>query len=85
MSIFKSIVIAQKYPVGSEIRNAVDQSYRESQKLLAIAATAALVPMLGAMWFLKNIDLTPDRQADEAQARNEEEEGDSTEAHLGKV
>ncbi|KAL1595899.1 hypothetical protein SLS60_009589 [Paraconiothyrium brasiliense] len=76
MPIFKSIVVAQKYAVGSDIRNAIDQSYRESQKLLAIAATAALVPMLGVMWFLKNVDLIEDvnNEADQPSSKEAVEE-----------
>ncbi|KAJ4286840.1 hypothetical protein N0V90_013093 [Kalmusia sp. IMI 367209] len=76
MAIFKSIVVAQKYSIGSEIRNAIDQSYRESQKVLAIAATVALVPMLGAMWLLNNVDLVENRE-DQATSNKEEEESKS--------
>ena len=59
-SIFASIVVAQKYAVGSADRLAIDQAYRETQKLLAIAATSALVSMLIAMSFIKNVDLSQD-------------------------
>ncbi|KAB8262943.1 major facilitator superfamily domain-containing protein [Aspergillus pseudonomiae] len=66
-SIFGSIVVAQKYPVGEPVRIAIDRSYRESQRLLAIAAIAALAPMLVIMFFLKNVRL------DERQTEKEEE------------
>ncbi|KAL4799605.1 siderophore iron transporter mirA [Aspergillus venezuelensis] len=57
-SIFGSIVVAQKYEVGSVAREAIDMSYRQSQRLLGIAALAALAPMLVTMFFLKNVPLT---------------------------
>lgn len=56
-SIFGSIVVARKYAVGTEARDAIDRSYRESQRLLAIAALVSLSLMLIVMFFLKNIKL----------------------------
>ena len=56
-SIFGSIVVARKYAVGTDARNAIDRSYRESQRLLAIAALVSLSLMLIVMFFLKNIKL----------------------------
>ncbi|KAL2835835.1 major facilitator superfamily domain-containing protein [Aspergillus pseudoustus] len=56
-AIFGSIVVAQKYEVGSPAREAIDLSYRESQRLLGIAALAALAPMLIVMFFLENVTL----------------------------
>jgi hypothetical protein len=44
--IYKSIVVAQKFAKGTPARAAIDQAYRETQRLLAIAATCALAPML---------------------------------------
>ncbi|KAI8680677.1 MFS domain-containing protein [Fusarium sp. Ph1] len=58
MPIYKSIVAAQKFAKGTPVRAAIDKSYCETQQLLAIAATAALAPMLIVMFFLKTIDLT---------------------------
>ena len=58
MGIYKSIVVAQKFAIGSPARDAIDKSYRETQRLLAIAATAALAPMLIVMFALKPVDLT---------------------------
>ncbi|KAI2470279.1 hypothetical protein F4781DRAFT_430505 [Annulohypoxylon bovei var. microspora] len=71
-AIFGSIVVAQKYAVGSIERTAIDMAYRETQKLLAIAATCVLVPMLLAMWFIKNVDLIKDQREgeEETNAKN---------------
>ncbi|KAI1096991.1 MFS general substrate transporter [Rostrohypoxylon terebratum] len=72
-SIFGSIVVVQNFVVGSAERVAIDRAYRETQKLLAIAATCVLVPMLIAMWFIENVDLTKDQERkgeEETDARN---------------
>jgi hypothetical protein len=74
MPIFKSIVVAQKYPAGSEERYAIDRSYRESQKILAIAATASLAIMLFVMWFIKSVDLRKE-QHDEEHVESETAQG----------
>ncbi|KAM5347292.1 hypothetical protein ACJ41O_010297 [Fusarium nematophilum] len=58
MKIYKSIVVAQEFAKGTPVRAAIDKSYRETQQLLAIAATAALAPMLLLMFALKPIDLS---------------------------
>ncbi|KAK7421603.1 hypothetical protein QQX98_002070 [Neonectria punicea] len=58
MAIYKSIVIAQKFEKGTPVRAGIDKAYRETQQLLAIAATVALVPMLLVMFALKTIDLS---------------------------
>ncbi|TQV90613.1 hypothetical protein V2A60_008291 [Cordyceps javanica] len=70
MSIFQSIVTAKKYEIGSPIRLAIDRSFRESQMLLAIVATAICVPNLIIMWFMKSIPLEKETK--------EEETGDET-------
>jgi hypothetical protein len=57
-AIFGSIVVAQKYEVGTPARDAIDMCYRQSQRMLAIAALAALAPMLIIMFFLENVPLT---------------------------
>ncbi|OJJ04490.1 hypothetical protein ASPVEDRAFT_152837 [Aspergillus versicolor CBS 583.65] len=56
-AIFSSIVVAQEYEVGTPVREAIDTAYRGSQRLLAIAALASLVPMLVIMFFLENVKL----------------------------
>lgn len=71
-AIFKSIVTAQKYAKGTAVRVAIDRSYRESQRLLAIAGVAALAPMLILMWFLKNVHL--DEETNEKVADSEKNE-----------
>lgn len=53
------------------MREAIDRSYRESQRLLAIAALAALAPMLVIMFFLRNVKL--DERQDVAEASEEPE------------
>jgi hypothetical protein len=65
-AIFGSIVVAKKYPQGGAIRDAIDLSYRESQRLLAIAAISALTPMLIVMFFLKNVHLDDHQTARES-------------------
>ncbi|KAL4750536.1 siderophore iron transporter mirA [Aspergillus terricola var. indicus] len=58
-AIFGSIVVAQKYEIGTPARDAIDMCYRQSQRMLAIAALAALAPMLIIMFFLENVaDMT---------------------------
>ncbi|CAG8085779.1 unnamed protein product [Penicillium olsonii] len=56
-SIFGSIVVARKYAMGTEAREAINRSYRESQRLLAIAGLVSLSLMLVVMLFLKNVKL----------------------------
>jgi hypothetical protein len=55
--IFKSIVTAQKFRPGTVEREAINRSYRESQRILGIAGLAALVPTLFIMFLMKNVHL----------------------------
>ncbi|OAA49229.1 siderophore iron transporter mirA [Cordyceps fumosorosea ARSEF 2679] len=73
MSIFQSIVNAKKYEIGSPVRLAIDRSFRESQMLLAIVATALCVPNLVIMWFIKSITLEDEKkeQGEESEAPGE--------------
>ncbi|KAF7554330.1 hypothetical protein G7Z17_g2945 [Cylindrodendrum hubeiense] len=75
MAIYKSIVVAQKYAKGTPVRAGIDKAYRETQQLLAIAATAALVPMLLIMFALKTVDLSKDEEEnmDENKSTNDDE------------
>ncbi|KAF3020082.1 hypothetical protein E8E14_002747 [Neopestalotiopsis sp. 37M] len=57
-AIYKSITVAKNYAKGTIVRTAIDQAYRETQQRLAIAATAALAPMLLIMFIMKNVDLS---------------------------
>lgn len=77
MAIYKSIVIAQKYAKGTAVRAGIDKAYRETQQLLAIAATAALVPMLLIMFALKTVDLS--KEEDEKPDENKSTDGDEAE------
>ena len=43
--------------MGTEAREAINRSYRESQRLLAIAGLVSLSLMLVVMLFLKNVKL----------------------------
>lgn len=43
--------------MGSDAREAINRSYRESQRLLAIAGLVSLSLMLVVMLFLKNVKL----------------------------
>lgn len=74
MSIFQSIVTAKKYEIGSPVRLAIDRSFRESQMLLAIVATALCVPNLGIMWFMRSIPLENESREQETQNETESEE-----------
>lgn len=61
--------------MGTEARDAINRSYRESQRLLAIAGLVSLSLMLIVMLFLKNVKLGED-----AVAKTEEEDDQSHEA-----
>lgn len=67
-AIYKSITVARKYAKGTAIRSAIDMSYRETQQVLAIAATAGLAPMLIIMFALKNVKLEKDTESEELAA-----------------
>ncbi|CAK7225844.1 hypothetical protein SEUCBS140593_006041 [Sporothrix eucalyptigena] len=56
-AIFKSIVVAQKYAVGSPMRLAIDHAYRDTMRYIAIASTAGLAPMIFIIFAIKNVDL----------------------------
>lgn len=67
--------MARSFAVGTPERVAIDQAYRETQQLLAIAATCALAPMIFIMWFVKDVDL----KDEEDEGKNES--GSQTEVH----
>ncbi|KAL2827953.1 siderophore iron transporter mirA [Aspergillus cavernicola] len=76
-AIFGSIVVAQKYEVGTAVRDAIDTSYRQSQRLLGIAALAALAPMLIIMFFLEDVPLneqTTLAQSEEVVSKEDEKD-----------
>ncbi|OJD16356.1 hypothetical protein AJ78_03455 [Emergomyces pasteurianus Ep9510] len=70
-AIFQSIVVAKSSAPGSPIREAVNQSYRESQRMLAIASTCMAAPILILMFFMKNVHLDEmDEEAKEKERQN---------------
>ncbi|KKK19868.1 putative siderophore iron transporter [Aspergillus ochraceoroseus] len=69
-AIFGSIVTARSYKVGTAARDAIDLSYRQSQRLLAIAGVCALAPMLIIMFFLQNVQLD-ERQTTKPESHEE--------------
>ncbi|KAJ5787563.1 Major facilitator superfamily domain general substrate transporter [Penicillium paradoxum] len=71
-SIFGSIVTARKYAMGTEARDAINRSYRESQRLLAIAGLVSLSLMLIVMLFLKNIKLDEDGGAETTEGEGDQ-------------
>ncbi|KAI0834559.1 hypothetical protein F5Y06DRAFT_300412 [Hypoxylon sp. FL0890] len=73
------LLVAQKFPVGSSKRLAIYKAYRETQKLLAVAATCVWAPTLLAMWFIKNVDLS------KRQNEKKGEEGDERDSHKNAV
>lgn len=66
-AIFKSIVVAQKFAVGTPARIAIDRAYRETMQTLAIVSTCVIIPMLVLMFFLTDVHLDDavDREAEE--------------------
>ncbi|KAB8225858.1 major facilitator superfamily domain-containing protein [Aspergillus novoparasiticus] len=78
MAIFQSIVTAKKYAKGTPAREAIDRSYRETQRLLAIGGLCAVSPMLIVMFFLKNVHLDKrDNVVGDAEERLDKVEGES--------
>ena len=85
-AIFQSIVVAQKFKIGTPARLAIDQSYRETVQILAIVSTCAAVPMLFLMFFLTDIHLDKyvNHSDDEHEERQQatEEQTSVNEKHL---
>ncbi|RAQ79178.1 enterobactin transporter MirA [Aspergillus flavus] len=78
MAIFQSIVTAKKYAKGTPAREAIDRSYRETQRLLAIGGLCAVSPMLIVMFFLKNVHLDKrDNVVGDAEERLDKVEGEA--------
>ncbi|UPK94228.1 hypothetical protein LCI18_005163 [Fusarium solani-melongenae] len=55
--IFGSIVVAQKYEVGSPERNAIDKCYRQTQQTLAIGSVSVSALLLLLAFLVKNVKL----------------------------
>ncbi|KAI1057535.1 hypothetical protein LB505_010438 [Fusarium chuoi] len=65
-AIFRSIVVAQSYELGTETRDAINLSYRMTQQTLAIGSLSLSIPLLLMMFFFRNVKL-----AKEDDMRNE--------------
>ncbi|KAF5671100.1 major facilitator [Fusarium circinatum] len=65
-AIFRSIVVAQSYELGTETRDAINLSYRMTQQTLAIGSLSLSIPLLLMMFFFRNVKL-----AKEDDERNE--------------
>lgn len=64
-AIFRSIVVAQAYEPGSQIRDAINLSYRTTQQTLAIGSLSLSITLLLMMLFFKNVELeTEDKEKD---------------------
>lgn len=64
-------MVAQEFAPGTSARDAINQSYRELQHLLAIVGTAVLVPMIGLMFCMKSVNLKRITQAEQDEAAPE--------------
>ena len=68
-AIFGSLVVAKGYDVGTPVRDAINESYRSSMRLIAIVATGFMVPMLVLMFFIKPVRLDQqDKENEETEA-----------------
>ncbi|KAF5667715.1 major facilitator superfamily transporter [Fusarium denticulatum] len=65
-AIFRSIVVAQSFELGTETRDAINLSYRMTQQILAIGSLSLSIPLLLMMFFFRNVKL-----AKEDNERNE--------------
>ena len=81
--IYKSIVVAQKFAAGTPARAAIDRSYRETQQVLAIAATAGLAPMLLIMFALKNVNLGKEQTDEQSGVENRTASENDTQGNNG--
>jgi hypothetical protein len=85
MAIYKSMVVAKKFAKGTPVRAAIDRSYRETQKLLAIAGTVSLSLMLFVMFALKTVDLEHVEEAKLDENKSDGEDDEATVSNKGGV
>lgn len=78
-SILGSSVVARKYAVGTEANDAINRSYRGSQRLLAIAGQGSLSLMLIIMLSFKNMKLGEDGGAQTEEKEHSEVAENETE------
>lgn len=69
--IFGSIVVAQKYEVGSPERNAIDKCYRQTQQTLAIGSVSVSALLLLLAFLVQNVKLGDEDTKRAAQADEE--------------
>ncbi|KAM6513039.1 hypothetical protein FSOLCH5_010736 [Fusarium solani] len=69
--IFGSIVVAQKYEVGSPERNAIDKCYRQTQQTLAIGSVSVSALLLLLAFLVQNVRLGEEDTKRAAQADEE--------------
>ncbi|KAJ4167488.1 hypothetical protein NW754_011304 [Fusarium falciforme] len=69
--IFGSIVVAQKYEVGSPERNAIDKCYRQTQQTLAIGSVSVSALLLLLAFLVQNVKLGEEDTKRAAQADEE--------------
>jgi SIT family siderophore-iron:H+ symporter-like MFS transporter len=72
--------IIKNYPVGTEIRTAVIESYSHVQQLLCIAGMCVCVPMIAFALALRNPRLSEDKVQPDACADNEYHDDDDADA-----
>ncbi|KAH7006626.1 major facilitator superfamily domain-containing protein [Fusarium venenatum] len=61
-AIFRSIVTAQSYKLGTPTRDAINISYRSTQQTLAIGSLSLSIPLLLMMFFFRNVKLEREDQ-----------------------
>ncbi|KAG8674082.1 hypothetical protein FPOAC2_00056 [Fusarium poae] len=61
-AIFRSIVTAQSYKLGTPTRDAINLSYRSTQQTLAIGSLSLSIPLLLMMFFFQNVKLENEDQ-----------------------
>lgn len=61
-SIYASLVVAEGYPVGGAIRDAIDEAYGVAQRRLTIAATCFIVLLVPFVWMWRDFRVKELRQ-----------------------
>ncbi|KAG7124413.1 Siderophore iron transporter mirA like protein [Verticillium longisporum] len=61
-AIFRSIVAAQSFAIGTPERNAINLSYRQTQQRLAIASLSISIPLLIIMLLIRNVDFVAEEK-----------------------
>ncbi|EEY21946.1 siderophore iron transporter mirA [Verticillium alfalfae VaMs.102] len=61
-AIFRSIVAAQSFAIGTPERSAINLSYRQTQQTLAIASLSISIPLLLIMLLIRNVDFVAEEK-----------------------